>query len=295
MTAIAIEGVTKTYGRRRGISDLDLAVEEGEVFGYLGPNGAGKTTTIRMILDLIRPSIGRVSVFGGSPENPAIRAAIGYLPGELDLYGRLTGEELCRFFDRLRGGGHIGRAHATAERLGLPLDRPVKTLSKGNKQKLGLVQAFMHQPRLLVLDEPTSGLDPLVQHEFFVMLAEARAAGATIFLSSHVLAEVERIAGRIGIIREGRLVEVATFDQLRAQAVRSFEVTFEGAVPDAQLAGLEGVTNFRRTGQTILCDVTGSIDPFVKALAAFNVVGLVSHGADLERVFMAYYRGGEDG
>ena len=233
-TAIRAERLTKLYGKARGVLDLSFAVDTGEVFGFLGPNGAGKTTTIRLILDLIRPTRGRVEVFGADPRrDAALRRRIGYLPGDLRLYDRLTARELCTYFAHLRGLRRLGRAEEYAARLELPLDRPTGSLSKGNRQKVGLVQAFMHEPDLLVLDEPTAGLDPLIQQTFYTLVADARSAGATIFLSSHVLPEVQHVADRVALIREGRLVLVASVDELRARAFARVEATF-ASLPTAR-------------------------------------------------------------
>jgi ABC-2 type transport system ATP-binding protein len=292
MAVIELNRVTKSYGRSRGIVDVDLAIEQGEVFGYLGPNGAGKTTTIRLFLDFIRPTTGTVRVLGRSPREPALRHQIGYLAGELDLYERFTGTELITYFDNLRGNGSLRHALELSERMKLDLSRPIGKLSKGNKQKVGVVQALMHKPQLLVLDEPTSGLDPLVQEEFYALLEEHRGIGGTVFLSSHVLSEVERIAGRVGIIREGRIVEVATLRELRARAVREFEVSFDEDVPVSAFAALPNLTDVRMSGRTLTCRVTGSVDPFIKAVAQYNVANFISQGADLEALFLAYYRGG---
>ncbi|MCH7706430.1 MAG: ABC transporter ATP-binding protein, partial [Chloroflexi bacterium] len=201
-TVILTEGLTKSYGKSRGIVDLNLEVRAGEVFGFLGPNGSGKTTTMRLLLDFIRPTRGRAEVFGLDvrTESMEIRRRVGYLPGDLAMYENLTGRELLTYFANLQGGVSWSYTEALAERLGLDLSRPIRTLSTGNKQKVGLVQAFMHQPELLVVDEPTSGLDPLVRQEFYRIVQEAKAEGQTVFLSSHILAEVERIADRVGII-----------------------------------------------------------------------------------------------
>jgi ABC-2 type transport system ATP-binding protein len=291
MAVIELSRVTKSYGRSRGIVDVDLSIEQGEVFGYLGPNGAGKTTTIRLFLDFIRPTNGTVRVLGRSPREPGLRHQIGYLAGELDLYERFTGMEFITYFDNLRGNGSLRRAQELAERIKLDLTRPIGKLSKGNKQKVGVVQALMHRPQLLVLDEPTSGLDPLVQEEFYALLEEHRSGGGTVFLSSHVLSEVERIAGRVGIIREGRIVEVATLRELRARAVREFEVSFDEDVPVSVFAALPNLADVRMSGRTLSCRVTGSVDPFIKAVARYNVANFTSQGADLEALFLAYYRG----
>lgn len=294
MRIIELSSVTKRYGRNRGITDIDLTVEEGEIFGYLGPNGAGKTTTIRLMLDLIRPTDGHVRIFGLDPSELSARARIGYLPGELDLYQNLTGEELLIYMDNLRGNGHMPQAHEYAERLDLDLGRPIAELSKGNKQKVGLVQALMHRPELLILDEPTSGLDPLVQQEVYRMIEEAREGGATVFLSSHILSEVERIAERVGIIREGVLVEVAPLAVLRERAVRRFEITFGSAVSADDFTSVEGIGAVSVDGRVLTCTVTGSVDGLIKAIARHQVTNVLSHGADLEGLFLAYYRGEDD-
>lgn len=291
MNVIELDGVTKSYGRHRGIVEVDLAVEQGEIFGYLGPNGAGKTTTIRLMLDLIRPNRGSVTVLGGTPSNLEIRRRIGYLAGELDLYESLTGAELVRYLDHLRGGRGARHARELADRLHLDLSRPIEDLSKGNKQKLGVVQALMHRPELLILDEPTSGLDPLIQQELYALIEEARSEGATVFLSSHVLSEVERIAERVGIIREGRVVEVAGLEDLKAKAVRRFQVTFDEDVPRQAFEAIDALSDVRLDGRVLMCRVVGSADPFVKAIARYRVASVISQGADLEELFLAYYRG----
>ena len=220
MTAVVrADRLTKRYGSERGVTDLDFEVRGGEVFGFLGPNGAGKTTTIRLLLDLIRPTSGRVEVFGLDPRRDglAVRRRLGYVPGDLRLYDRLTGLELLRYFANLRGTGDTGDAATLAADLELDLERPLKELSKGNRQKAGLVQALMHQPDLLVLDEPTSGLDPLGQQVVHELLRRAAGEGRTVFLSSHVLSEVQRIADRVAIVREGRIELVEEVERLRAR------------------------------------------------------------------------------
>ncbi len=290
---IRAEQLTKSYGPNRGIVDVDFSVQSGEVFGFLGPNGAGKTTTIRLLLDLIRPTNGRLSVFGldSRRDSVRIRERLGYLPGDLRLYERMTGRELLRFFAHLRRAD--GRGDELAERLDLDLDRRIKELSRGNRQKIGLVQAFMHDPELVVLDEPTSGLDPLVQETFYDLVAEVTGRGGTVFLSSHVLSEVQHVADRVGLIREGRLGLVDTVENLRARAFTHVEATFKARPPVDAFAGVLGVRELGRHGDVVRFALEGEIDPLVKALARFPVKALDVHEADLEDIFMALYRGGE--
>jgi ABC-2 type transport system ATP-binding protein len=288
--AIRFDGVTKVYRGGGGIFDVDVEVATGEVFGFLGPNGAGKTTTMRLLLDLIRPDAGRIEVLGRDPRSGGrqLRQGVGYLPGDLALWDRLTAREICAHLASLRGlDPRVAEPFAT--RLELELDRPVRSLSRGNRQKVGVVQAFMGDPPLLVLDEPTSGLDPIVQHEVHQMIAEARREGRTVFLSSHVLAEVSHVADRVGIIRAGRMVQVAGVDELRSQAVHRVEARL-GEGPDPHdLARLAGVHELHVDGDVVRFDLVGSVDEVVKALAAYEVVELTVHEPDLEEVFLGYY------
>ncbi|NLT56294.1 MAG: ABC transporter ATP-binding protein [Actinomycetales bacterium] len=295
---IEAEGLTKRYGRHPGLLDLDLTVLAGEVFGYLGPNGAGKTTTIRLFLDLVRPTRGRVRVLGAEPRRGVgERRRIGYLPGDQVLTGRDTGRDLLRFLGDARGGVPRDRIEELAGRLGVDLSRSVRSLSRGNRQKIGLVQAFMHQPDLLVLDEPTSGLDPLVQQEFLAMIGEVRASGRTVFMSSHVLAEVQQVADRVGIVRDGRLVAVDQVAELGGRMLRTVEIRFTEPVPVDGFTGLPGVHDVLAEGPLLRCRVDGPLDPLVKAAARFTVVDLVATEPDLEQVFLSYYHegGGEHG
>jgi ABC-2 type transport system ATP-binding protein len=287
------ELLTKRYNGDRGVHELTFEVGWGEVFGYLGPNGAGKTTTIRLLLDLIRPTTGRVEVFGLDPRRDAlaIRRRVGYLPGDLRLYERLTGRQQLRYFASLRGMDGLGEGLRIAERLELDLDRRIRALSRGNRQKVGLVQAFMHNPDLLVLDEPTSGLDPLVQQVFHELVAEATADGRTVFISSHVLSEVQRIADRVAVIREGRLELVESVETLRARAFTRVEAVFAAAPPAGVFDGLPGVHELERRGTTMLFALEGHADPLVKALAHFEVLAIDVHEADLEDLVLALYRG----
>ena len=291
-------GLTKDYGQGRGVFDLDLQVEEGEVFGYLGPNGAGKSTTIRMLLDMVRPTRGTAELFGEDPRlaGPELRRRVAYVPGELNLWAGWTAREIISYLLDLHGGGDPGRVASLAERLRLDLDRVVGALSKGNKQKVGLVAAFAPKVDLLILDEPTSGLDPLLQVEFIRMVRESAADGTSVLLSSHVLSEVEHVADRVGIIRRGRLVDVLGVEALKSQAARTLEVTFEGPVP-AALGELPGVRLLVTDGAVGRFEVggggvPGAVDAFVKALATHTVVGLRGEDADLEQVFLRYYDDG---
>ena len=292
--AIEIRGLAKRYGKVEALAGLDLDVATGEAFGFLGPNGAGKTTTIRCLLDLIRPDAGQVRVLGIDPRaNPVgVKARTGYLPGELHLNDNWSAERQLRFFSDLRGGhADWQHARALAERLELNLAQPIKNLSKGNKQKIGVIQALMHRPPLLLLDEPTSGLDTLMQQEVLSLIREARAAGATVFFSSHIMSEVEAAAGRVGIIRGGRIVEIAETLRLRELSFRQVHVHFRDPVNIAALAGLAGVRVMSSDGGcAATLQVNADMDRLVKALAAFPVADLEVVKPTLEEAFLAYYR-----
>jgi len=296
MSAIRLERLTKFYGKARGVVDVDLEVHDGEVFGFLGPNGAGKTTTIRTLLDLIRPSRGKATVLGlDSVESSLeIRRRVGYLPGELALWEWMTGHQVLEHLSRLRGGVDEAYRNELIERLEVEAHRKVSDLSTGNKQKIGLVQAFMHKPELVILDEPTSGLDPLMQQVAYELIDEAHHDGRTVFLSSHVLPEVERIAKRVGIIRDGHVIEVASVDSLKERAVRLMEVRFGWPVPTAEfLSGIAGVADVTMSGDAATLKVEGSMDPLVKALAGYEVLLLRTHDTPLEEIFLQLYRNGE--
>jgi beta-exotoxin I transport system ATP-binding protein len=292
--AIETRGLSKDFGSGRGLFDLELEVQRGEVFGFLGPNGAGKSTTMRLLLDLIRPTSGTATVLGldsraGSME---IRRRVGFLPGDFGLYPKLTGAAILDYLAELRGGVDVGRRNALAERLHADLHRPVRELSTGNRQKLGLIQAFMHNPDLLILDEPIAGLDPLVQESFHALLAEVSAEGGTIFLSSHTLSEVERVTHRLAILREGRLVVVDALENLRRVAVQRVEIEFAGPVDPDVFARLPGVRGTTAAGSTLTVAFEGSADAVVKAAAAHEVRSIRSREDDLEEIFLRYYRGG---
>jgi ABC-2 type transport system ATP-binding protein len=294
--AIHTEQLVKNYGSRRGLAGLDMSVPTGEVYGFLGPNGAGKTTTIRLLLDLIRPTSGHVELLGGDPRRDGVplRHRIGYLPGDFTVDGRQSSLELLTYLGNLRGG--VPRAAMTrlAERLDLDLSVRIHSLSKGNRQKVGLVQAFMHEPELLILDEPTAGLDPLLQQTFLDMVREARAAGQTVFMSSHVMSEVQQTADRVGIVREGRMVAVERVEEVRERAVRRVEIHFEAPVPVEEFAALPGVENVALSDSVLHCRLNGRADPLVKAAARYTVINLLCEEPDLEELFVTYYRETDD-
>ena len=295
---ISAERLTKSYGVQRGIVELTFTVSAGEVFGFLGPNGAGKTTTIRTMLDLIRPTSGSVALFGldSHARSVEIHRQIGYLPGEFALYEHMTGREYLAYFAELRGGADPGFVDVLAKRLDADLDARISSLSHGNKQKVGLIQAFMHRPRLLILDEPTQGLDPLIQQEFHRMVWEARDTGQTMFLSSHVMPEVERVCDRVGIIREGSLVTVEDVGALKAKAIRTLELHFAEPVPREAFAPIPGVSELEVHGDVVRCDVAGSMDAVIKAAARFELLDVESHEPTLEDIFLRFYgREGGDG
>lgn len=295
--AIETTGLTKRYGGQRGVTELDLGVRTGEVFGFLGPNGAGKSTTIHLLVGQIRPTSGSARVLGldaWSRRDEVLRR-IGFLPGELSLYERLTGAEVLDLLARLRGGVSAAVVDALVERFAVETRRPVRDLSMGNKQKLGLVQALMHEPELVVLDEPTLGLDPLVQREFQQLVRELRDEGRTVFLSSHTLSEVERVADRVAIIREGRLVEVGEVSRLIELAVRRLELRFEVPVDPADFEGLAGVRRVEVDDGGLRVEVEGPLTQVMKVAADQDLVDLHVREADLEDVFLRYYEGEEDG
>ena len=292
--AISTRGLTKDYGSARGLFDLDLEVAGGEVFGYLGPNGAGKTTTIRLLMDFIGPTRGSAMVLGleAHRDSVAIKRRVGYMPGELPQFGGLRGSEIVTYMGGLRGGVDAGQVRALCARFEVDLSRKYREYSRGNKQKLGLVLAFMHQPQLLILDEPTSGLDPLNQQEFYRLVREVRRGGATVFLSSHVLSEVEHVCDRVGIIRQGRLVKVAQLDELHHIRVHHVEIEFSGALPVEAIRAAGGVENVEAQDGRVSCTVRGSFEPLMRAIADKPVVNLVSHEPSLEELFISYYQEG---
>ena len=289
--AVLTERLTKRYGLRIGIDSLDLEIRSGEVFGFIGPNGAGKTTTLRLLLDLIHPTGGRAQVLGLDchKDSVAIRRSVGYLPGDFGLDTRMTGRDLLGYFGRLRGLSDLGIAPQLAARLGLDLDLPMGRLSRGNRQKVGLVQALFHQPPLLILDEPTTGVDPLVQDTFLQVLREARDEGRTVFLSSHILSEVERVCDRVAIVRGGKLAALETTDSLLEKRRKRVTMTFTAPVEGATFAKLPGVSEVRVDDRTISLRLHDGIDAVVKAAARHTLVDMSVIHPTLDEIFMSYY------
>ena len=295
MTNAIIEtaGLNKSYGSSRGIVDVDLRVAEGEVFGFLGPNGAGKTTTIRLLMALLRADSGTARIAGMDcwERSVDIKRLVGYVPGEPSLDPDLTGGQILEYFAHLRGG--VDRSYLTrlVDRFGLDTSKKFRRYSSGNKRKVVLIQAFMHRPKLLVLDEPTNGLDPLNQQEFNRLVHEARADGASVFLSSHILSEVEQTCTRVAIIREGRIVRAGGVAELKDIRRYEITITFANVVPLAAFQGLAGVRRVEALdgGTAVRIEMEGGADPVVKAAAQFPVLSLTSYEPSLEDIFMRYY------
>src|SRR5437773_3393951 len=292
---IEVEGLTKSYGSKRGITNVSFRVEEGEVFGFLGPNGAGKTTTIRLLMALLRADAGTARIAGLDcwQHSVEIKWLIGYLPGELSLDPGLTGGELLEYFGHLRGGVDQAYLKQLIKRFDLDPSRKFRQYSSGNKRKVVLIQAFMHRPRVLILDEPTNGLDPLNQQEFDRMVKEVRDEGRTVFLSSHILTEVEQTCSRVGIIREGQLVRVGGVTELKDIKRHEVTITFANAVPAEAFKTLDGVAEVEALadGQTLRLVIQGGEDAVIKAAAQYSVVTLTSHEPSLEDIFLRYYEG----
>jgi ABC-2 type transport system ATP-binding protein len=291
--AIRISGLVKDYGRVRAVAGIDLEVRRGEVFGFLGPNGAGKTTTIRCLLDLLRPTAGRIEVHGLDPrrDGPELRARLAYAPGELRLPERGTVGQLAASLGRVRGGLDVRRRDELAERLDLDLGRRMRDLSSGNRRKVALLLAFVTGAELLVLDEPTTGLDPLMQHEFLGLVREARERGTTVFLSSHVLSEVQRAADRVAVLRAGRIVAVGAVDELQGRARQRVEVWFTGDPPAAELARLADLTAQMIDGRRFTAILSGPVQPLLALLAHHPIQSLVIEEPDLEETFLDLYAG----
>lgn len=294
--AIQIKGLKKSYGRVKALQGIDLEVHRGEIFGFLGPNGAGKTTTIRCLLDMIRPDEGQVSLLGFDPQTRPVDVQIltGYLPGEMQFYDNMTAERQLRFFSEMRNGrSEWSYIRQLADRLELDLKLQIKNLSKGNKQKVGVIQSLMHHPELLLMDEPTSGLDPLMQQEVLSLLREANGNGVTVFFSSHIMSEVENVAGRVAIIRSGRIVEVAETSTLTHRALNRLTIRFKEPVDFSFLEKMHGVKILSRVDlKSINLQVEGDMEELIKGLGRYPVLDLETEHPGLEEVFMTYYKNG---
>jgi ABC-2 type transport system ATP-binding protein len=287
--AIRTEGLSKRYGSVDALADLDLEVEKGEVLGYLGPNGAGKTTTNRLLLATARPTAGRAEIFGLDCQRQSVEAhrKLTYVPGEANLWPSLTGAETLHLLGRVHGEVDESYKSELVDRFELDVDKKVRAYSKGNRQKVLLIAALMCRPPLLILDEPTSGLDPLMEREFRRMVEEAKGRGQTIFLSSHILSEVEALCDRVAILRNGRLVELGSLDEMRHLSSLEVEVTFEGPVPD--LSSIPGVRSVQTEGNVVRLEVAGSVDPLLKELGQHKVRALLSREPSLEELFLSLY------
>jgi ABC-2 type transport system ATP-binding protein len=295
--AIRSEGLTKNYGDVEALVDLSLEIQPGEIFGFLGPNGAGKTTMIRTILDEIRPTAGRASIVGldSHEDSVEIRKFIGYVPGDLAMYPNLTGRDTLTYFANLRGGVDWEYVESLADRLDADMTKKVGDLSSGNRQKIGLIQAFMNKPDVLIMDEPSSGLDPLVQREFQTLMREVVADGRTVFLSSHTLSEVQRVADRVGIIRHGRLIAVEAVTDLRSKGIRSVELFFETPVNAAVFEPLPGVRDVTVQNHHVTLSFSGKMETLLKTVTdRYTLVDISTQEADLEEIFLTYYRDDEE-
>lgn len=292
MGAVNASGLTKFYGKHRGIEGVDLDVRQGEVFGFLGPNGAGKTTTIRTLLDEIRPTAGSATILGLDTHRNAveIRKHIGYIPGDLALYPNLTGWDTLTYFANMRGGVNWSYVGELAERLDSDLSRKVGDLSTGNRQKVGVIQAFMNRPELLILDEPTAGLDPLIQREFQNLVHEVTAEGRTVFLSSHTLSEVQRVADRVGIIRGGFLIAVESVAELRSKAIRRVEFVLDRRPDGSDFESVPGARNVIANDTHVEMSFEGDMGELLKAATdRYNVEDIKTSETDLEEIFLTYY------
>ena len=290
--ALEAHQTTKYYGKIRGVEALNLQVNVGEVFGFVGPNGAGKTTTIRLALGLINPTQGSLQVLGLDSQHDSreVHRRTGYLPAELRMYDELTGMEMLTYSANLRGGVAWSFVEDLKEQLSAELSRPIRTLSTGNRHKLGIINAMMHRPELLILDEPTAGLDPLVQQEFYRLIAQVKTEGRTVFLSSHNLPEVEKICDRVGIIRYGQLATVESVESLKSKALHHLELRFSKPVPPEAFSAITGITNLTIQDCSLTCSITGTMGPLIKIASQFDVIELTSQEPSIEEAFLAYFQ-----
>jgi ABC-2 type transport system ATP-binding protein len=293
---IKTENLTKYYGKNRGIENLNLEILDNEVFGYLGPNGAGKTTTIRLFLDLIKPTRGKVEIFGKKVDKNFwnIKSRIGYLPGELHLYENLTGKEFLEFITCLRRNVNKKKMKDLIDRFNVDIFKPIRDLSQGNKQKIGLIQAFIHDPDLIILDEPTLGLDPFMQEEFYKLITEEKKNGKTFFISSHILHEVEKICDRVGIIKDGKLIALEAVKDLREKTVREIDIYFTEPVSLELFSNIQQIKDLKLQGNIVKIYFTGRIDPIIKRISNFEVENIVTHEPTLEEIFFKLYKGDKD-
>ncbi len=289
--AIKIAHLTKSFGKKAAVNNVSFEVKEGEIFGFLGPNGAGKTTTIRMLLNMIHPSEGKIMVLGknSQTESVAIRAEVGFLAGDMALYDGLSGWNYLRYSMKLRGVGDMTEVNRLADLLHADLKPKIKMLSRGNKQKIGIIAALAHQPKLLVLDEPTSGLDPLMQEVFYDLLAEHKKRGGTTFMSSHNLTEVQHVCDRVGFIRSGKLIEVSSVRELRRTAGQEFVVTLANTPNPAHFKGFSTVRDLKIDGKVITCSVQGHLNELLRVLTKYDVVSVASRELELEEIFLKLY------
>jgi ABC-2 type transport system ATP-binding protein len=297
-TTIYTEGLTKHYGDVRAVVDLNLDIRAGEIFGFLGPNGAGKTTTIRTLLDEIRPTAGKASILGLDTHKKAvaIRKHIGYLPGDLAMYPSLTGRDTLTYFANLRGGVDWSYVDSLAERLNADLDKKVGNLSSGNRQKVGLIQAFMNRPEVFIFDEPSSGLDPLVQREFQNMMREVAKKGCSVFLSSHTLSEVQNVADRVGIIRNGKLAAIESVAEIRSKSIRRIELDFDTPVESVVFEAISGVRDVIVENHQVVLSYDGKMEDMLRVVMdRYKLLDIHTQEADLEEIFLAYYREEEVG
>jgi len=293
---IKTENLTKYYGKNRGIENLNLEILDNEVFGYLGPNGAGKTTTIRLFLDLIKPTRGKVEIFGKKVDKNFwnIKSRIGYLPGELHLYENLTGKEFLEFITCLRRNVNKKKMKDLIDRFNVDIFKPIRDLSQGNKQKIGLIQAFIHDPDLIILDEPTLSLDPFMQQEFYKLITEEKKNGKTFFISSHILHEVEKICDRVGIIKDGKLIALEAVKDLREKTVREIDIYFTEPVSLELFSNIQQIKDLKLKGNIVKIYFTGRIDPIIKRISNFEVENIVTHEPTLEEIFFKLYKGDKD-
>jgi ABC-2 type transport system ATP-binding protein len=289
MSIIEVSNLTKYYGKSRGIVDVSFGVEEGEIFGFIGPNGAGKSTTIRLLLSLIHPTSGSATIFGKNvtSHGPEIRRSIGYLPSEVFYYEGMKVIDLLKYSASFFPGDHSKRMKELSELMELDLNRKISDLSFGNKKKVGIVQGLLHSPKLLFLDEPTTGLDPLMQRKFFDLIRQENKNGVTVFFSSHILGEVQRLCNRVGIIREGRMVEISDIRTLQKNNYKKVRLSAAGAAP--ALSGLDGLTNLQEDNGSVNFFFKGEVKALVQKVSALPVTDIVIEEPTLEEIFMHYY------